>query len=79
MSPSLDGQIRLGLEANAEDDNREEAGDVARQLPVLPLASLTRWWWGPIEEVALWSFLVAWSGPSARTSGTTSSGSEARH
>lgn len=76
MGPSLDGEIRLGIEADAEDDDCEEAGDIAGQFPVFPFAGLARWWWGPVEEVTLGVLLVARTGPAARTSCGTSSGSE---
>lgn len=67
MRPSLDGEIGLGIEAHAKNDNCEEAGDIARKLPVLPLSGLARWWRSPAEEVAVGSLLVTWTGPSART------------
>ena len=51
MGPSLDGEIGLGVEADAEDDDGEEAGDVVGELPVLPFTRLTWGERGPIEEV----------------------------
>ena len=49
MGPSLDGEIGLGVETDAEDDDGEEACDVARELPVFPLARLSRSLWGPVK------------------------------
>ncbi|XP_048426470.1 uncharacterized protein LOC125470846, partial [Pyrus x bretschneideri] len=69
VGPSLDGEIGLSVEADAEDDDGEEAGDVAGELPVLPFTRLTWGERGPIEEVAFGSFLVARAGPPARTGG----------
>lgn len=66
MGPGLDGEIGLGVESDTEDDDGEEAGDVARQLPVFPFPRLTRWWWGPVEEVALGFLLVTRAAPPAR-------------
>ena len=43
MGPGLDGEIGLGVESDTEDDDGEEAGDVARQLPVFPFSRLTIW------------------------------------
>ncbi|KAF2289428.1 hypothetical protein GH714_036133 [Hevea brasiliensis] len=37
VRPGLDGQIGLGIQPNTKDHNGQEAGDVARELPVLPL------------------------------------------
>ena len=66
MGPGFDGEIGLGVEADAEDDDSEEAGDVAGELPVLPLAGLARGRRGPIEEVPLRPLLVAGARPPAR-------------
>lgn len=43
MGPGFDGQIGLGVEPNTEDHDGEEAGDVAGEFPVFPLARLARW------------------------------------
>lgn len=67
MGPGLDGEIGLGIETDAENDNSQEAGYVARQLPVFPLPRLPRWRWCPVEEVAVWLLLVTWARPSAWT------------
>lgn len=75
MSPCLDGEIRFGIETNTEDDDGEEASDVTRQFPIFPFASLTRWEWGSVEEVAVGSLLVTWTRPPAGT-GVTTSGAE---
>uniref|UniRef100_J3MU93 Uncharacterized protein n=1 Tax=Oryza brachyantha TaxID=4533 RepID=J3MU93_ORYBR len=40
VRPGLEGEVGLGVEADAEDDDGEEGGDVAGQLPVLPLPRL---------------------------------------
>jgi hypothetical protein len=69
MSPGLDGEIGLGVEADAEDNDGEEAGDVAGQLPVLPLARLARWQWRSVEEVSLRPLLVPRARPPARSCG----------
>lgn len=65
VGPGFDGQIRLGVEADAEDDDGDETGDVAGKLPVFPFARLARWRWGPVEEVALGPLFVARGGPAA--------------
>lgn len=72
MGPGLDGEVGLGVEPDAEDDDGEEAGDVARKLPILPLAGLTRGRRGAVEEKALGSFLMARACPAARPGGCTS-------
>lgn len=51
MGPGLESEIRLGVEAHAEDDDGEEGGEVAGKLPVLPLPRLTGRRRRPIEEV----------------------------
>ena len=66
VGPGLDGEIGLGVESDTEDDDGEEAGDVARQLPVFPFPRLTSWWWGPVEEVTLGFLLVTRAAPPAR-------------
>lgn len=76
MGPGLDGQIGLGVEADAEDDDGEEAGDVAGQFPVLPLAGLAWRRRSPVEEVALGVFLVAGSGPAAGAGGCAAAATE---
>jgi len=68
VSPSLEGEIRLSTEADTEDDNGEEAGDVAGQFPVLPLPRLARWWRGSVQEVAVRPLLVTWARPSVSAS-----------
>lgn len=74
VGPGLDGEIGLGVEADAEDHDGEEAGDVAGELPVLPLARLPRRRWSPVEEVTLGPLLVARAAPPAlsSSSGATS-------
>ena len=67
MCPSLDSEIGLGVETNTEDDDGEEARDVARQLPIFPFTGLTWWWWCPIEEVTIGPFLVTGRRPPAWT------------
>lgn len=77
MGPSFDGQIRLGVESNTENDYGEEAGDVARKLPVFPLARLPRRRWCPVEEDSLrWN--VTGTRPTARPAGAAASSSERR-
>lgn len=58
VRPGLDGEVGLGVEANAEDDDGKEGGDVAGQLPVLPLARFPRRRRRPVEEVPLGALLV---------------------
>lgn len=70
MSPRFEGQVGLGIEAYAKDDDGEEAGDVAGQLPVLPLPRLPRWWWSAVEEVAVRPILVAWTRPPVSSAAT---------
>jgi hypothetical protein len=53
VRPGLDGEVGLGVEPDAEDDDGEEGGDVAGQLPVLPLARLPGRRRRPVEEVPL--------------------------
>ena len=65
MRPSLDGEIGLSIEADAEDDDGEETGDVVRELPVLPFSGLSWWRRGSIEKVTVGSFLVPGACPSA--------------
>ena len=36
MGPGLDREIGLRAEADSENEDGEEAGEVARKLPVLP-------------------------------------------
>lgn len=69
MGPGLDGEIGLSVEADAKDNDGEEAGDVARELPVLPFSSLAWGQRGPVEEVTFRLLLVARAGPPARTCG----------
>lgn len=69
VSPGLDGEIGLGVEADAEDNDGEEASYVAGQLPVLPLARLARWQWRSVEEVSLRPLLVPRARPPARSCG----------
>ena len=76
VGPGLDGEIWLGVEADAKDDDGEEAGDVAGELPVLPLAGLARRLRSPVEEVALRPLLVARRGPAAGARVSASAGAE---
>ncbi|KAL0671726.1 hypothetical protein Bca4012_034430 [Brassica carinata] len=76
MSPSLDREIRLRVEPHAEDDDREEARDVAGKLPILPFPRLPRRRRSAVHEEALGTLLVAWSGPSARAGGCGSGSGE---
>lgn len=69
MGPGLDREIGFSVEPDAEDDDREEARDVARKLPVLPFARLSRRRRGAVHEVALGPLLVARRGPAARPGG----------
>lgn len=76
MGPSLDGQIGLGVEPNAEDYDCEETGDVAGEFPVLPFSGLA-WRWGcSVHEVSVGLFLVARGCPSARPISVTASEAE---
>lgn len=80
VSPGLDGEIGLGVEADAEDDDGEEAGDVAGKLPVLPLARLPRWQWRSVEEVSLRPLLVPRARPPAGSCrGCTATGTQGSH
>lgn len=67
MGPGLDGEIWLGVETYSQDDDREEAGDVARQLPIFPFAGLAGRQRCSIEEVAIRPLLVPRRRPSAWT------------
>lgn len=78
MGPGFDSQIGLGVEPNAEDHDGEEAGDVARELPVFPLARLAWGRRGPVEGEALGPLLVARAGPAARTGGSSAAGTQGR-
>ena len=69
MSPGLDREIRFGVEPDPEDDDREEARDVTRKLPILPFARLPRRRRSAVHEVALGPLLVARRGPAARAGG----------
>lgn len=69
MSPSLDREIGFGVEPHAEDNDREEASDVARKLPILPFARLSRRRRSAVHEVSLGPFLVTRRGPAARPGG----------
>lgn len=76
MGPGLDGEIGLGIETDAEDDDGEEAGDVARELPVLPFTGLAGRERGSVEEVAFGVFFVAGAGPAAGAGGGAAAGAE---
>jgi len=65
VGPRFDGQIGLGVEPNTQDHDGEEAGDVAWQFPVFPLAGLARGQGSPVEEVPLGMLLVARARPPA--------------
>lgn len=67
VGPGLDGEIGLGVESDAEDYDGEEAGEVARELPVLPLSRLSGRRRDAVEEVPVGPLLVARGGPPART------------
>lgn len=64
--PGLDGEVGLGVEADAEDDDGEEGGDVAGQLPVLPLPRLPRRRRRPVQDVPVRTLLVPRRAPPAR-------------
>ncbi|KAJ4952249.1 hypothetical protein NE237_029081 [Protea cynaroides] len=51
VSPSLNGEIRLGTETNTENDDGEETRDVVKKLLILPFPRVPRWKWGSIEDV----------------------------
>lgn len=76
VGPCFDGQIGLGVEPNTQDHDGEEAGDVAGQFPVFPLAGLARGRGGPVEEVPLGPLLVARARPPAGTRLRPAAGSE---
>ncbi|GMN54813.1 hypothetical protein TIFTF001_023941 [Ficus carica] len=76
VGPGLDGEIGLGVEADAENDDGEKAGDVAGELPVLPLAGLARRRRRPVEEVTLRPLLVARRGPAAGAGVSAAAGAE---
>ncbi|KAG5552401.1 hypothetical protein RHGRI_010468 [Rhododendron griersonianum] len=59
VDPGLDGEVGLGVEAHSEYDDGEEAREVARELPVLPLPRLPWRRRRSVEEVAVWAILVA--------------------
>jgi hypothetical protein len=63
VCPGLEGEVGLGVEPDSEDDDGEEGGDVAGQLPVLPLARLPGRQRRPVEEVPLGPLLVPWRRP----------------
>lgn len=67
MGPSFDGEIGLGVEADAEDDYGEEASDIAGKLPVLPFPRLSRRRRCPVHEVTVGPLLVARASPPARS------------
>jgi hypothetical protein len=58
VRPGLEGEVGLGVEPDAEDDDGEEGGDVAGQLPVLPLTRLPGRQRRPVEEEPLGLLLV---------------------
>lgn len=66
VGPGLYGEIGLGVEPDAKDDDGEKAGQVARELPVLPLPRLPGRRRDAVEEVAVGPVLVARRGPAAR-------------
>lgn len=66
VGPGLYSEIGLGVESDAEDDDGEKAGQVARELPVLPLPRLPGRRRDAVEEVAIRPVLVARGGPAAR-------------
>lgn len=78
MGPCLDRQIGLGTEANPENNNGEEASDVARQLPILPLSRLSRRRRSPAEGKPFGLILVSGAGPSARPVSSAAAGPEGR-
>ena len=49
VGPSFKGEIGLGIESHTQDDDGEEAGDVAREFPILPFTGLSRRWWNTVE------------------------------
>lgn len=67
MGPGLDGEIGLGAEADAEDDDGEEPGDVVGELPVLPPPRVTRRRRRACEGVAVRALLGPRARPSARS------------
>lgn len=67
MSPSFDGEIRLGPEANAKDDNGEECGHIARKFPIFPFSRLPWWCWSPVEQVAIRPILMTGTRPATWT------------
>ena len=71
MRPGLDCEVGLGVEADAEDDDGEEGGDVAGKLPVLPLPRLPRRRRRAVEEVPLGPLLVARRRPPPRALAAT--------
>lgn len=65
VRPGLEGEVGLGVEPDAEDDDGEEGGDVAGELPVLPLARLARRRRRAVHRVPLGPHLVAGRRPPA--------------
>lgn len=67
MGPGLDGEIGLCVQPHSQNHYGQKAGDVARKLPVFPLARLARRWRGSVEEVPVRLLLMARGRPSARS------------
>ena len=78
MSPSLNCEIRLGVEANAKNHNSKKTSNITRKLPILPFTGLTWWRRRPIEKIALRPILVARTGPTTLTGGGSTAGPERR-
>lgn len=78
MGPGLNREIGLRAEAYSEYDDCEEASEVARQLPVLPLPRLSRRRRRPVEGETFRPLLVARTGPAARAASSASAGTKRR-
>lgn len=78
MSPSLNCEIRLGVEANAKNHDSKKTSNITWKLPILPFTGLTWWRWRPIEKIAFGALLVTGTGPPALSGGGSTAGAERR-
>lgn len=78
VGPGLDRQFGLGAEAHPEDNYGEKAGEITRQLPVLPLPGQPGRRRSTAEGESLGPFLVSLAHPSARCDCSSATGPKGR-